>query len=225
MRKTILFTGDSISDGNRYKEEKDRGDLNHQIGHSYVYVLDALLSSRYPEKELTFLNRGISGNRVIELYGRIYEDMISLNPDIVSILVGVNDGPQAEHGRHATGKAYGSLYRMMLKELKEVHPNVQIVLMEPFIGQNGPIYDKDHKRWFECIEYYQKEVRSIADEFDAIFVPLQEMFDKACEKRETSYWIWDGVHPTEAGHGLIARQWLKYAGYLIGGNEDEIYKI
>ena len=225
MRKTILFTGDSISDGNRYKEEKDRGDLNHQIGHSYVYVLDALFSSRYPEKELTFLNRGISGNRVIELYGRIYEDMISLNPDVVSILVGVNDGPQAEHGRHATGEAYGNLYRMMLKELKEAHPNVQIVLMEPFIGQNGPIYDKDNKSWFECIEQYQKEVRSIAAEFDAVFVPLQEMFDIACEKRETSYWIWDGVHPTEAGHGLIARQWIKYAGHLIGGNEDEIYEI
>lgn len=225
MGKTILFTGDSISDGNRYKAEKDRGDLNHQIGHSYVYVLDALLGSRYPQKELTFLNRGISGNRVIELYGRIYEDMIALNPDIVSILVGVNDGPQAEHGRHATGKAYGSLYRMMLRELKEAHPNVKIVLMEPFIGQNGPVYDKDYKSWFECISVYQKEVRSIAEEFNAVFVPLQEMFDKACEKRETSYWIWDGVHPTEAGHGLIARQWMKYAGHLIGGNEDAIYEI
>ena len=56
-------------------------------------------------------------------------------------------------------------------------------------------------------------------------MPLQEVFDKACEKRDSSYWIWDGVHPTEAGHGLIARQWIKYAGYLLGGNEDEIYKI
>lgn len=225
MSTRILFTGDSISDGNRYKEEKDRGDLNHQIGHSYVYVINALMGSRYPEKELEFFNRGISGNRVIELYGRIYEDMIALKPDVVSILVGVNDGPQAEHGRHATGAAYGTLYRMMLRELKEACPDVKLVLMEPFIGKEGPVYDNDYRSWAECIGAYQKEVREIAEEFHAVFVPLQEMFDKACEKRKTHYWIWDGIHPTEAGHGLIARQWLKYAGHLTGGNEDEIYKI
>lgn len=225
MGKTVLFTGDSISDGNRYKEEKDRSDLNHQIGHSYVYVIDALIGSKYPEREIEFLNRGISGNRVIELYGRIHEDMIDLKPDVVSILVGVNDGPQAEHGHHATGDAYGKIYRMMLAELKEANPEVKIVLVEPFLGKNGPVYDKDYKTWSECIGSYQKEVRKIAEEFGAVFVPLQEIFDKACEKRDTSYWIWDGVHPTEAGHGLIARQWIKYAGYLLGENEDEIYKI
>ena len=97
--------------------------------------------------------------------------------------------------------------------------------MEPFLGKNGPVYDKDYKTWSECIGSYQKEVRKIAEEYGAVFVPLQEVFDKACEKRDSSYWIWDGVHPTEAGHGLIARQWIKYAGDLLGGNEDEIYKI
>ena len=91
--KTVLFYGDSITDGNRYKDEKDRGDFNHQMGHSYAYVINALLGSRYPEKNLHFLNRGISGNRVIELYGRFYEDVVALKPDVVSILVGVNDGP------------------------------------------------------------------------------------------------------------------------------------
>lgn len=133
MGKTVLFTGDSISDGNRYKEEKDRSDLNHQIGHSYVYVIDALIGSKYPEREIEFLNRGISGNRVIELYGRIHEDMIDLKPDVVSILVGVNDGPQAEHGHHATGDAYGKIYRMMLAELKEANPEVKIVLVNLFL--------------------------------------------------------------------------------------------
>ena len=216
MGKTILFTGDSISDGNRYKEEKDRGDLNHQIGHSYVYVINALMGSKYPEKEFQFFNRGISGNRVIELYGRIYEDMIALKPDVVSILVGINDGPQAEHGYHATGEAYGKIYRMMLQELKEACPLVKLVLMEPFLGKHGPVYDNDYKKWSECIRAYQKEVEKIAEEFDAVFVPLQEMFDKACEKREIKYWIWDGIRPSEAGHVLIARQWLKYAGHVIG---------
>ena len=94
MGTRILFTGDSITDGNRYKEEKDRGDLNHQIGHSYAYVINAILGSKYPERDLQFVNRGISGNRVIDLYGRMYEDMVEIKPDIVSILVGINDGPQ-----------------------------------------------------------------------------------------------------------------------------------
>ena len=80
--KTVLFYGDSITDGNRYKDEKDRGDLNHQMGHSYAYVINALLGSRYPEKNLHFLNRGISGNRVLELYGRFYEDVVALKPDV-----------------------------------------------------------------------------------------------------------------------------------------------
>lgn len=217
MGKTILFTGDSITDGNRYREEKDRGDLNHQMGHSYAYVVNALVGSLYPEKGFRFVNRGISGNRIIDLYGRMYEDMVEIRPDIVSILVGGNDGPQAEHAHHATGtEQYGALYRMMLRELKSALPEVKLVLCEPFIGQNGPVYDDNYALWKACIQGYQAEVRKIAGEFEAVFVPLQEVFDRACEKQNTKYWIWDGVHPTENGHGLIARQWLKCAGYLLG---------
>lgn len=224
--KTVLFIGDSITDGNRYKDEKDRGDLNHQIGHSYAYVINALLGSKYPEKNLHFLNRGISGNRILDIYGRMYEDIVALKPDIVSILVGVNDGPQAEHARHATGvSTYGTIYRMMLKELKQALPKVEIIICEPFLGQNGPAYDSDYELWSSCNDGYRKEAKNIADEFQAVFVPLQECFDKACEKQDMKYWIWDGVHPTENGHGLIASQWLKYAGHLFGGDCNEIYKI
>lgn len=214
--KTILFYGDSITDGNRYKDEKDREDLNHQMGHSYAYIINALLGSKYPEKNLHFINRGISGNRIIELYGRIYEDVIAWKPNVVSILVGVNDGPQAEHARHATGReAYGIIYRMMLKEIRTALPEVQFVICEPFIGQHGPVYDNDYELWHHCIQEYQKETRQIAEEFGAVFVPLQECFEQACENQDTKYWIWDGVHPTENGHGLIAEQWLETAGHVV----------
>lgn len=223
--KKILFIGDSITDGNRYKDEADRGDLNHQMGHSYAYIINALLGSIYPEKELCFFNRGISGNRIIDIYGRMYEDIVELKPDIVSILVGVNDGSQAEHARRATGaEKFGTLYRMMLKELKEALPNVQFVICEPFMGKNGPVYD-DYDQWSACMKSYQKEARDIASEFEAVFVPLQEVFNAAFTKKESKYWIWDGVHPTENGHGLIARQWIRCAKHLIGENDNEIYKI
>lgn len=217
MSKTILFTGDSITDGNRYKDEKDRGDLNHQMGHSYAYIINGILGSLYPEKEFCFLNRGISGNRIIDLYGRMYEDMVELKPDVVSILVGVNDGPQAEHAYAATGaEKYGRLYRMMLGELKKALPAVQIVICEPFLGQRGPVYAGDADKWHRCIQGYREEARAAADEYGAVFVPLQETFDRACEKEDTRYWIWDGVHPTENGHGLIARQWLSCTKHLLG---------
>lgn len=217
MGKRILFTGDSITDGNRYKDEKDRWDLNHQIGHSYAYIVNAVLGSLYPERGYEFLNRGISGNRILDLYGRMYEDIVELKPDIVSILIGVNDGPQAEHARVATGaEKYGTLYRMMVRELKEALPDVQLVICEPFLGQNGPAYDSDTALWKQCMAGYQKEARDIAQESGAVFVPLQERFDEAFEKQDTAYWIWDGVHPTENGHGLIARQWLACTEKLLG---------
>ena len=73
MGTRILFTGDSITDGNRYKEEKDRGDLNHQIGHSYAYVINAILGSKYPERDLQFVNRGISGSRILLVF--LWESM------------------------------------------------------------------------------------------------------------------------------------------------------
>lgn len=232
MGKTILFTGDSITDGNRYRDEKDRGDLNHQMGHSYAYVVNALLGSLYPEKAFHFLNRGISGNRIIDLYGRMYEDIVALKPDIVSILAGVNDGPQAEHTYVATGaEKYGTLYRMMLKELKQALPEVKFVICEPFLGKNGPAYDSNYELWHTCMQGYQREARAVAEEFSAVFVPLQECFDKVCERQDTKYWIWDGVHPTENGHGLIARQWIAYTKDLLDIKDieqrwiHEIYEI
>jgi lysophospholipase L1-like esterase len=207
--KRILFTGDSITDGNRYKAESERWDLNHQIGHCYAYVVNALMGSEHPEQELQFINRGISGNRVIDLYGRIYEDMIELQPDIISILVGVNDGPLPDHKFHATGKKkYGQLYRMMLNEVKEELPETKLVICEPFVAEAGRRRE-DYKIWRECIDGYREEAASIAEEFGAIFVPLQDMFDEMCKKYTPEYWIWDGVHPTENGHGLIAKRWME----------------
>ncbi|MFV0529330.1 MAG: SGNH/GDSL hydrolase family protein [Lachnospiraceae bacterium] len=226
MGKRILFIGDSITDGNRYKEEKDRGDLNHQMGHSYAYVVNAILGSNAPEKGYEFLNRGISGNRVIDLYGRVYEDLILLKPDVVSILVGVNDGPQAEHGYQATGAVkFETLYRMLLEEIRAALPEVSLVICEPFIGQSGTALDERYEEWENCIKEYRIKAGALAEEFNAVFVPLQENFHKACKHRDSSYWIWDGIHPTENGHELIARQWIQHTKHLFGGNEDEIYEV
>ncbi len=211
----ILFTGDSITDGNRLKKKSQEWDLNHQIGHSYAYVLNALIGMAYPERNFKFKNRGVSGNRVIDLYSRIETDLLPIKPDILSILVGVNDGPGEKNNYEATKKEkYERVYRQLLDEVKENLPECKIILVEPFVCRCGSILDEFDK-WESSVKGYGETVRRLSEDYGAVFVPLQEEFDKMCQVREASYWCWDGVHPTENGHGLIAKQWLKAASPVL----------
>lgn len=210
-RKVILFQGDSITDGNRGRDD----DPNHIIGHSYAFIITGKLGLELAEQKPLFINRGISGNRVSDLYARWNEDAISLQPDVISILVGVNDawGIFFNDPRGATDR-FERAYRHLLTETKEVLPQTKLILCEPFTLKVGAPAEK-WDTWKELITNYQRIVRELAEQFDTLFVPLQEVFDQAAEIAEPSYWIWDGVHPTTAGHELIAREWLKVAGSLI----------
>lgn len=213
--KTILFTGDSITDGNRYKNPDQAWDLNHQMGHSFAYIINGILGSTYPERDYHFVNRGISGNRVIDLYARLEKDLLSLKPDIINFLVGVNDGPGDLQCTGATSaKKYEAIYRMMLDEIRERLPEVKFVFCEPFVCNAGRL-KPDYPVWRECMEGFSAAVQRIAPDYDGIFIPLQEKFDEACKMRESEYWSWDGIHPTENGHGLIAREWMERAGILL----------
>lgn len=207
----ILFTGDSITDGLRYKKKSQEWDLNHQMGHSYPYIINGLLGSIFPEKEFVFKNRGISGNRVVDVYARINPDLVDINPDIVSILVGVNDGPIDINGYRPTEpEKYEKIYGMLLQEIKEKLPDCTIILMEPFVCQAGKLKEeKEYAGWLDCVSAYGQIVKKLSEEFGTLFVPLQEEFHKRCALGNPEYWCWDGIHPTENGHGLIAIQWLK----------------
>lgn len=207
----ILFTGDSITDGLRYKKKSQEWDLNHQMGHSYPYIINGLLGSLFPERKFSFKNRGISGNRIVDVYARINTDLIDLEPDILSVLVGVNDGPLDINGFRPTNPdKYETIYRLFLQEVKESLPGCQIVLMEPFVCQAGKLSETaEYESWRACVTAYGQKVKSLAEEFDTVFISLQEEFDKRCAMGNPEYWCWDGIHPTENGHGLIAIQWLK----------------
>lgn len=200
----LLFQGDSITDGGR-----NPIDRNHDLGHSYVYLLAARLGYDYPERRLQIINRGISGNRVVNLYARWREDCINISPDLVSILIGVNDTiGEYSHQNGIPAPKYEMVYSLMLEELLETNANVKIVLCEPFMLQVG-IADRLPKGWKEELIRKQEAVRHLAKKFNAVFVPLQKIFDDALCHAVPEYWLWDGVHPTSAGHELIARQWLK----------------
>lgn len=223
-RKVLLFTGDSITDGLRYKKKEQQWDLNHQMGHSYPYIINGLLGSLYPEKGLHFVNRGVSGNRVIDLYARNEVDLLPIRPDILTILVGVNDGPGDRNNFKPTPtEKYECIYRLLLKEVRENLPDCRIILMEPFVCNAGRLHNDpdEFAAWNTCVRSYAAVVKRISEELGTYFVPLQEEFDKRCAKYAPEYWCWDGVHPTENGHGLIARQWLKTAKPLLGIEADE----
>lgn len=200
----ILFQGDSITDGGRSRND----DPNHFLGHGYAYLISSRLGAELAEKQPTFYNRGVSGDRASDLYARWNEDTFSLKPDLISILIGVNDAWRIMNNEPSgVTDRLGRAYRHLLEETREVLPNTGLVLMEPFILKTGATVDK-WDAWQEKIGQYQHLVRELADEFGAVFVPLQDVLNQATEKAEASYWLWDGVHPTAAGHELIARQWL-----------------
>ncbi|WP_127539081.1 SGNH/GDSL hydrolase family protein [Paenibacillus illinoisensis] len=200
----ILFQGDSITDGGRSRND----DPNHFLGHGYAYLISSRLGAELAEKQLTFYNRAVSGDRASDLYARWNEDTFSLKPDLISILIGVNDAWRIINNEPSGVRdRLGRAYHHLLEETREVLPNTGLVLMEPFILKTGATVEK-WDAWQEKIGQYQRLVRELADEFGAVFVPLQDVLNQATEKAEASYWLWDGVHPTAAGHELIARQWL-----------------
>lgn len=203
--KVILFQGDSITDGNRGRYE----DPNHILGHSYAYMIGGKLGHEYAEQNLVFYNRGISGDRVSDLYARWNEDAISLRPDIISILIGVNDIWRTMNGEPSgVTDRFERAYRHVLEETREVLPDTKLVLCEPFILRTGAPAEQ-WEEWEARINHYQTIVRQLSEQFDTVHVPLQEAFNTAAARVNEAYWLWDGVHPTAAGHDLIAGEWLK----------------
>ncbi|WP_258881446.1 SGNH/GDSL hydrolase family protein [Paenibacillus sp. sptzw28] len=202
---TILFQGDSITDGNRSRDN----DLNHVMGHGYAYLIASRLGADHPDRSLNFVNRGISGNRIVDLYVRWQEDAVNIKPDIVSILVGVNDVLlEFMNGTGVSAAKYRRVYELLIEELRQANPEVVTVLCEPFILPVGQVAD-NWPQWNKEISLRQEAAKLIARRTGSIYVPLQQEFYSAAENAPCSYWLWDGFHPTPAGHEIIARKWIE----------------
>jgi len=195
---TILFQGDSITDWYRSREN------DNDLGTGYVNFIAAYLNATYPEKRIKFINRGISGNRVVDLLNRWDEDCIALKPDLVSILIGINDCWRRYDRNDPTSvEDFEKNYRKILTQIKE-RLDAKIVLCEPFVLP----YPEDRKQWREDLDPKIQVVRKLSLEFDTLYVPFDGIFASACAKREPAFWAEDGVHPTYAGHALMAKTWL-----------------
>ncbi|MDR0555290.1 MAG: SGNH/GDSL hydrolase family protein [Treponema sp.] len=205
----ILFQGDSITDGNRYQDEERRWDLNHQMGHGYAFMVNGFLGARYPEGRYEFVNRGVSGNTVEDLRARLDRDILDVKPDVLSILIGVNDCLRAVRNNQTDIDAdrFGETYRRILGETAAKLPGIRILLCEPFILPVGQVKE-NYAVWKRMIGRIQGKVRELSAEFHTILVPLQKTFDERCGVREAAYWIWDGIHPAVCGHQVIADKWI-----------------
>ncbi|MBO5421376.1 MAG: SGNH/GDSL hydrolase family protein [Clostridia bacterium] len=198
----ILFQGDSITDGNRGRNQ----DLNHIHGHGYQYILASEMYADNFDKNIEVVNRGISGNRISDLYGRWQEDCILINPTIVSILVGINDlNFSFENGIGSDPERYRKIYRLLLDEILEKKPDTLIVIMEPFFGISKNVEYSNFMK--KNVSAYSQIAKEVAEEHGAVFVPLQDMFDESAQTTDIFNLLWDGVHPTTGGHQLIARRW------------------
>jgi len=203
---TILFQGDSITDAGRnrgnYYPNDGRG-----LGNGYAYQIIAELLGKNPEKSLKCYNRGISGNKVFQLADRWDDDCLFLKPDVLSILIGVNDFWHTLSGNYSgTAETYSDDLRALLERTKKAIPNIKILIGEPFAVKGGTAINSS---WDNDFPAYQKYARQIAQDFDAVFIPYQEVFDKAIEVAPASYWCPDGVHPSIAGGYLMKNAWLE----------------
>lgn len=200
----ILFIGDSITDcGRNYADPAS-------LGVGYALMAAARLGLQDPQKKLTFINRGISGNRAIDLQQRWDKDCLELNPTWVSIYIGINDTWRFyDSGQETTAAEFEAIYRDLIERTKE-STGARLVLVEPFVL---PV-PEDRKGWRQDLDPKIHVVRELAREYGALLVPLDGLFAAASAKAEPAYWAGDGVHPSPAGHALIADAWLRTVGAM-----------
>lgn len=208
MKKVILFQGDSITDAGRNYQD------GTSLGLGYPYFVSAQMGCEHPD-EYTFWNRGISGNRIVDVYARIKADILNLKPDYMSILIGVNDvWHEIEVQNGVSDEKFEKFYCMLIEEILEELPDIKIMIMEPFVLEASATSSTPDQpeRWstFNAgVRAKAAIARRVAEKYNLAFMELQDKLDKLCETAPASYWLGDGVHPTHIGHHFLKNEWLK----------------
>ena len=193
----ILFQGDSITDC--FRDRKTEG-FNQELvfGTGYVLLLSSQILAQNPEKNIEIVNRGIGGDRIVDLYAHWRADCLNLKPDVLSMLIGINDVWQAVDGNNGvdTPRFY-RIYKELLEWTKEELPHIQIILGEPFTLTSSLLekYEIGFSGWKVQVKEKQEAVQQLANEFKLAFVPYQKIFDQATQKAAPSYWLYDGYTP------------------------------
>ena len=197
---SIVFIGDSITDADRFDP------AYRPFGYGYVHFVAYRLLAKYPEYNISVINTGISGDTIRDLDYRWEKDCLSHKPDIISVLIGINDVFRQYSGALDTAvllDEYQLTYKRLLSLVKEKY-NCRLILMEPFMfcdDKTNPAY--------KSLQQYIHAVRALAEEFDAVLVPLQELIDKKIKQVSPEKFSDDMVHPYMWAHAWIAERWLE----------------
>lgn len=202
--KTFLFQGDSITDANRVDENND----NFGLGCGYALLFASDFAKNHKD-EFKFINRGVSGDRITDVYARIKEDIINLKPDYMSILIGVNDvSHELTQSCGVLPDKFERIYEMLIEEILTALPDIIIMILEPFVLKGLHTTE----RWDEfSTEVGKMAIKSqkVAEKFDLKFIPLQNIFNTLSADGNTRYWSVDGIHPTAPGHQVIKEELAK----------------
>jgi lysophospholipase L1-like esterase len=203
----VLFQGDSITDAGRDRGVADPNSAS-ALGSGYPLLVASAALAAHPDRGLRFYNRGISGNKVPDLTARWAADTVALAPDVLSILIGVNDfWHKLTGGYTGTVEDYEHQYVTLLDETRRSLPRVRLMVLEPFVLHCGAV----DNRWFPEFDQRRAAAARVAQHAAATFVPLQAAFDDLSRRPAPEYWAADGVHPTPAGHAVIAERWRRAA--------------
>ena len=202
--KTFLFQGDSITDAGRDDEKQGLAGL----GCGYAFLLASEIENNHKDK-IDFINRGKSGDRITDVYARIKEDIINLKPDYMSILIGVNDvSHELTMNCGVSPKKFRMIYGMLIDEIREVLPDIKIVILEPFVLK-GTATEKLWNDFDREVRILAEISKQVAEEYETDFIPLHKKCDALSSDGNTEYWSADGIHPTLAGHEVLKNELKK----------------
>jgi lysophospholipase L1-like esterase len=201
----VVFQGDSITDAGRDKTITGYNN-SAQLAGGYVGMVASQLLFNNPTKKIKTYNMGVGGNKVFQLADRWDKDCLDLKPDVLSILVGVNDFWHTLTLNYKGNiDTYRNDYMKLLQRTKDKLPDVQLIIGEPFAVTGIKAVDD---KWYPAFNEYRAVAREVAGSFNAVFIPYQELFDTAEQAMPGSYWLKDGVHPTLAGTQIMANTLL-----------------
>jgi lysophospholipase L1-like esterase len=201
----VLLQGDSITDAGRNRNRQNELNDFAALGNGYASIIATRLMGDHPYKGLKIYNRGIGGHKVPDLQARWQADCIDLKPDLLSILVGVNDIWHKLGGRYnGTVEDYDTGFTRLLADTRAALPDVRLVICEPFVLKTGAV----NESWFPEFDQRRAVAKRVAEACGATWVAYQAMFDEAIKHAPPSHWLRDGVHPTTAGAALMAAYWM-----------------
>ena len=204
--RVIVFQGDSVTDSGR---NRDRLAPNRPdgLGSGYAGMAAAQLLAQDPGAAWRCHNRGVSGHKVFQLAARGQDDCLDLRPDVLSILIGVNDfWHTLSSGYDGTVEIYERDYRALLDRTRAALPAVALIIGEPFAVTGGSALSD---AWYPAYAGYRAAARSVADDYGAAWIPYQSIFDEVLAQAPVEHWCPDGVHPAPAGNHLMAQAWLE----------------